>query len=260
MRSGTRDELHFHQTRTRTRPEGDRALPVLAQPRSSPSALLLRYASPAIPPHPAQVSWIRKTFPRALFKGSFPPPFKYRTLYSTDISQLRAGQRGELRSSLCSQSSGPPMPSAPLYPPLSLPPAIAEIWSESRKDSAKSTLSPCISLTPHFATFPLLPNQRSSPQRGNAIPLCPTALVPPLRSLTGSRRRLRAPRGTAAQPNPAPPQPASAGPLLCCALCPAGGAVPDCPVQRQKAEEHLGRSPHPGQAVDPTAASPSISI
>lgn len=73
---------------------GERALPVPAQPLCSLGALLLCYASPAIPPHPAQVSWIRKTFPRALFKGSFPPPFKSPTFYDTDISQLLAGQRG----------------------------------------------------------------------------------------------------------------------------------------------------------------------
>lgn len=237
-----------------------------AQPSSSPAALLLRYASSAIPPHPAQVSWIRKTFPRALFKGSFPPPFKSSTFDGTDVSQLRAGQRGE--------RPGDGVTQQPLLAALGAPDAIRAALSaalstpgdsrgdKERREKGFGEVDAFPLHQPHapLCNLPLPPKQRSPPQRGNAIPLCPTAAVPSLRSLTGSQRRLRAPRGTAARPGPAPPLPAPAGPLLCCAPCPAGGAVPDCPVQGQKAEEHLGRSPHSGQAVDPTPASPSISI
>lgn len=111
---------------------------------------------------------------------------------------------------------------------------------------------------PHalLCNLPLPPEQRSLPQRGNAIPLRPTAAVPPLCSLTGSRRRLRTPRDTATRPVPAPPLPAPAGPLLCRALCPAGRAVPVCPAQGQMAEEHLGRSPQAAEGFRPHSRLP----
>lgn len=169
MRTGTRDGSISQQTRARTRPEEN----ALSSCPRSPAARRPRYfyVMPPRQSHPIRLKYpgLERLSLEPFSKGPSHRPLNPLHLMVRMFHSSEGGSEGrdrgtELRSSRCSQRSGLPMPSELLYPPPSLLPAIAEeIRSGERKDSAKSTLSPCISLTLLFATSPFPPN--SGPRR-----------------------------------------------------------------------------------------------